>query len=105
VGGHPYLVRRGLYEMSTGGASFVAFEAQAGREEGAYGAHLLRLLVLLARSPDLTEVVRGILSGQPCPAPESFYRLRSAGILVGTSPYDARPRCQLYATYLKRHLL
>ena len=42
-------------------------------------------------------MVRGVLRGEPCPTPESFYRLRSAGVLAGELETDVRPRCQLYA--------
>jgi hypothetical protein len=104
VGGHPFLVRRALHEMATQAVKIDALESQADRDEGIFGDHLRRMLVLLARDPNLTEVVRGILEGQPCPTPESFYRLRSAGLMAGNSPADIRPRCQLYASYLKRHL-
>jgi hypothetical protein len=63
------------------------------------------MLVLLAKDPVLTEVVQGVLRGQPYATPDTFYRLRSAGLMAGNSPSDMRPRCQLYASYLKRHLL
>ena len=63
------------------------------------------VLSLLAKDPALTEVVRAVLNGQPCPTPESFYRLRSAGVITGNSMNDCRPRCDLYAAYQKRHLL
>ena len=105
VGGHPYLVRRGLHELTSNAVSLGSFESLAPRDEGLYGDHLRRILVLLAKDAALTEVVRGVLRGEPCPSPESFYRLRSAGVMVGTSPADVRPRCRLYAMYLKRHLL
>jgi class 3 adenylate cyclase len=105
VGGHPYLVRRGLHEMAGCGMDFAAFETQADRDEGIFGDHLRRILVLLAKDPELCEVVRGVLHGQPCPTPESFYRLRSAGVMSGESARDVRPRCRLYETYLSRHLL
>jgi hypothetical protein len=59
----------------------------------------------LARDPELCEVVKGVLAGRPCPTPESFYRLRSAGILVGDSARDARLRCLLYSIHLEQHLL
>ena len=36
---------------------------------------------------------------------ESFYWLRSAGLMAGDSERDVRLRCQHYATYLERHLL
>lgn len=105
VGGQPYLVRRGLHEMVTIGVDLTAFEAKAGTDEGPFGDHLRRILVLLAQDPALCEVVRGVLQGSPCPSAESFYRLRSAGIMSGDSARDVRPRCQLYATYLEKHLL
>jgi class 3 adenylate cyclase len=107
LGGHPYLVRRGLYEMATHNVGMTAFEAQADRDEGIFGDHLRRILVLLAKDKDahLTEVVRDVLRGKPCPTQESFYRLRSAGVMAGDSARDVRPRCQLYARYLERHLL
>jgi hypothetical protein len=105
VGGHPYLVRRGLHELATKKSGIAAFEAEAGKDEGVFGDHLRRILVLLAKDPVLTEVVRSVLRGQPCPTPESFYRLRSAGVMSGGSQSDVRPRCELYAAYLRRHLL
>jgi serine/threonine protein kinase len=105
VGGHPYLVRRGLYEMVTNGFDLAVLEARADHDEGPFGDHLRRVLVSLSQDRELCDVVRGLLVGNPCPTPESFYRLRSAGVLLGDSARDARFRCQLYATYLERHLL
>lgn len=105
VGGHPYLVRRGFHEMTTNNLELAAFEALADLDEGPFGDHLRRILVLLARDPALCAVVRGVLRGEPCPTVEDFYRLRSAGVMAGDSAQDVKPRCQLYATYLNRHLL
>ena len=104
VGGQPYLVRRGLHELVTRQLTMAALEDQAAREEGLFGDHLRRLLVLLAPEPTLCDALREVLQGRPCPDYPRFYRLRSAGILAGESPQEARPRCQLYATYLERHL-
>jgi hypothetical protein len=104
VGGHPFLVNRGLREMVDRGWTLAAFEAEAARDEGLFGDHLRRLIVLLARDPGLAEVVRGVLRGMPCPADGSFFRLRSAGVLTGDSPRAVRPRCGLYASYLEQHL-
>jgi hypothetical protein len=105
VGGHPYLVRRGLDELARRKLSFDSFEQQAARDEAFYGDHLRRILVLLARDTELTAIMRGVLNGQPCPTPESFDRLRSAGLVTGHIPEEARPRCRLYTAYLRRHLL
>jgi hypothetical protein len=105
VGGHPYLVRRGLHEMVTHGLDLAALGAQAAHDEGPFGDHLRRLLISLVQDAALCDVARGVMQGQPCPTAESFYRLRSGGPIIGDSAQDSRPRCQLYATYLKRHLL
>jgi serine/threonine protein kinase len=105
VSGHPYLVRCGLHEMATNGLALLELEAQADSDEGPFGDHLHRLLISLNKDAELCEVVRGILQGQPCPTPESFYRLRSAGLTIGASTRDVRLRCQLYTNYLMRHLL
>ena len=61
-------------------------------------------LVLLAQDPELLEEVRGILGGEPCRSFRNFYRLRAAGVMAGESPQDVRPRCPLYATYLRKQL-
>ncbi len=104
VGGHPYLVRCGLHEMATHGTSLSALEAQADHDEGPFGDHLRRLLISLKQDAALCEVMQGVLQGQGCPTAESFYRLRSAGVIIGEAEREARPRSNLYATYLERHL-
>jgi serine/threonine protein kinase len=104
LGGHPYLARRGFYEMVTNEFDLVALEAQADHDEGPFGDHLRRLLVSLSQDAELCDVVRGLLAGKPCPTPESFYRLRSAGLVLGDSAREARLRCRLYTSYFERHL-
>jgi len=104
LGGHPYLTQRALNEMVSHDIVFADLEAQADRDEGIFGDHLRRILVLLAQDPALTDIVRGILRGEPCPTLESFYRLRSPGVMSGDSAQDVKPRCQLYRKYLERHL-
>lgn len=105
VGGHPYLVRCGLHEMTAHGASFDELAAKANHNEGPFGDHLRRLLISLSQDLALRDVMRGVIEGQACPTAESFYRLRSAGVVIGDSAKEAKPRCHLYSTYLKQHLL
>jgi hypothetical protein len=105
VQGHPYLVRRGLHEMAARAVDLESLAARADHEDGIFGDHLRRLAVLLVRQPDLCDAVRAVLRHEPCPTEESFYRLRSAGVIAGDTADQARLRCQLYATYLARHLL
>jgi serine/threonine protein kinase len=104
LSGHPYLVRLGFHEMVTNGIDLTALEAKADHDEGPFGDHLRRILFSLSQDSEMCGVVRGLLEGKPCPTPESFYRLRSAGLVQGDSTHDARLRCQLYVTYLERHL-
>ncbi len=105
LGGQPYLIRRGLNEIASGAVTFEQFAAQAARDEGIFGDHLRRMLVLLAKDTELAEVVRGVLRGQRCPTTTSFYRLRSAGVMKGDSAQQVQPRCEIYATYLRNHLV
>jgi len=104
VGGQPFLVNRGLFEMAENGLDLAAFSAQAGREEWIFGDHLRRILVALANDPELMDDVRGVLAGKPRLSPKNFYRLRASGVVSGESAADAVPRCPLYATFLKKHL-
>lgn len=105
VSGHPFLVRKGLHEMASQSTNLSTFSQQAVRDEGPFGDHLRRFLVLLVQDAAMCDAMREVLSGQPCSSTESFYRLRSAGLLAGESSREARLRCRLYATYLSRHLL
>jgi hypothetical protein len=105
VGGHPYLVRRGLHEMVSHGTPFALLHDRAARDEWIFGEHLRRMMVLLSRDPELSRCAGTALEGKPCPSDEAFYRLRSAGVLAGGSAQEARPRCCLYAAYLQRRLL
>jgi hypothetical protein len=104
LGGQPYLVRRALNELAEGNLDFETLLAEADADDGIFGDHLRRILVMLAKDPKLTEIVRGALQGQPCPDVASFYRLRSAGVMRGDSLEDTTLRCEIYSSYLKRHL-
>lgn len=105
VGGHPYLAQRGLYEMTEHKLDLAAVEAQAVRDEGLFGDHLRRLLLSLERDAGLCAAVRKILGEGGEPTTSDFYRLRSAGVLTGDSAQDARLRCPLYASFLRKRLL
>jgi hypothetical protein len=105
LGGQPYLTRQGFNHLAEGRLTLDTLVATADRDEGIFGDHLRRIVVLLARDPELTDVVRGILNGRPCPDVASFYRLRSAGVMRGESFQQTQPRCEIYATYFRRHLL
>lgn len=104
LGGHPFLTNRGLHEMVQKGLDLATFKGQIEQEDGLFNDHMRRLVILLSKDAALCEVVRGVLRGQPNSSMDNFLRLRSAGVLAGSSIDEMRLRCQLYATYLKRHL-
>jgi len=104
LGGQPYLVRRGLDELTLHPLSIERFEEEADRDEGMFGDHLRRILVTVSQDKDISGVVRDVLSGRPVLSPADFYRLRSTGILSGDAAATARMRCKLYSVYLSRHL-
>jgi hypothetical protein len=103
VGGHPYLTRAGLNEMVMKNLSFAEFEAQCLREDGVFGDHLRRIVMLLQKDKELLEVVCGLFRGR-IPSYDDFYRLRSAGILTGEDRETTKFRCEVYKRYLQQHL-
>jgi serine/threonine protein kinase len=105
LGGQPFLTQRGLHQMAERGLSFIDFAEGAARDEGPYGDHLRRIFVSLNQDPVLTEVVRGVICGQHSSSTDTFYRLRSSGIMAGESAREMKLRCQLYEQYLGRHLI
>jgi hypothetical protein len=100
VGGHPFLARRGRQELNK-----PVVAQLASRDKGPFGDHLRRMLVLLAKDAELSAAVRSVLEGQPDMSRDSFFRLRSAGVMSGDSAGDARLRCRLYSDDLKRQML
>lgn len=104
VGGNPYLVRRGLHEMALHGLTMDTLERESVPENGIFGDVLRRLMLALRQDEKLAHVVQDLLNGIPIPDPDSFYRLRSAGLVIGTSEEDARIGRRLYSDYLRRYL-
>ncbi|MBM3457828.1 MAG: hypothetical protein FJX77_04770, partial [Armatimonadetes bacterium] len=100
VGGHPYLVRRGLSELAARGRTLAELETSAGRNPEIFGEHLGRTWGLLADHPELLAAVRTVLEGKSPPAAAPFRQLRTLGILVGETTHEAGPRCGLYRAYL-----
>jgi hypothetical protein len=91
--------------MASQGLGFQKLAGQLDKDDGIFGDHLRRMLVLLAKDPELREVVRRVLRGESAAPSTSFHRLCSAGLMKGDAPSELRPRCELYRSYLNRHLL
>ncbi len=104
LGGHPYLIRRAFHEISHHGLTVGAILRMADEGSGIFQDHLQRLATALGQDPELCATVDQLLARGAPPPEGHFYRLRSAGILAGLAPRDARFRCQLDAAYLRRRL-
>jgi DNA-binding winged helix-turn-helix (wHTH) protein len=103
VGGQPFLTQGGLHALA-GGVELDDFLTLAPSPEGPFAEHLQRMYLLLSRDERLRDAVLDVIGGKAQPSEESFQRLRSAGILLGDTAYDARPRCLLYSIYFERTL-
>jgi hypothetical protein len=104
VGGHPYLVRKALYELANG-LPFATFLLDAPTEAGVFGNHLRGLLKAVEDQPKLAEALRHVVnsSGPVKLRSEQAFKLESLGLLVPEGNLE-RPRCRLYAQYMADRL-
>jgi hypothetical protein len=100
VGGHPYLVRKALYELANG-LPLATFLAEAPTRAGVYRDHLRGLRKSVENHPELAEALRQVVgSSEPVKLrSELAFKLESLGLLVPEGNLE-RPRCRLYAQYM-----
>jgi AAA-like domain/CHAT domain len=105
VDGHPYLLRKALYEIARGSLSLERFVEVAPTEEGLYGDHLRRHLLNLKADPEMAMAMRQVIaSSQPIRLDETqSFKLRSIG-LVELQGNEVQPLCNLYRTYFRDQL-
>jgi serine/threonine protein kinase len=101
VGGHPYLVRRGLHFMASTGVGLDGFEREVESSDGPLADHLQYLTHAISLDAGLRDAIRAMLEGREVRSEESFYLLRAIGVVAGESAADMRPRCALYERYLR----
>lgn len=104
VGGHPYLVRKALYELANG-LPFANFLKEAPTEAGVFSDHLRGLLRAVEDRPELVQALRQVVhSGEPVKLrSEEAFKLESLGLLVPEGNLE-RPRCRLYTQYMADRL-
>ena len=102
VDGHPYLVRKALYEIARGNLTLNEFAIAAPTEQGIFGGHLRRHLINLNADPELAAAMRSIITSEQAIRvdPTLAFKLRSMG-LVELQGNDVRPLCNLYRTYFR----
>ena len=105
VGGHPYLVRRALYQIGRGRMTLEQLLRVAPTEAGPYGDHLRRHLFNLEENADLHSAIQQVVAADSpveIGAAEGF-KLRSMG-LVKFQGNAVMPLCGLYRQYLRKRL-
>ena len=102
VDGHPYLLRKALYEIARGHLTLEQFVQGAPTEEGLYGDHLHRHLINLKDDPELEAAMRQLVlaDGPVRLAPNQAFKLCSMG-LAEKKGNDVIPLCNLYRTYFR----
>ncbi|BAY88670.1 MULTISPECIES: AAA-like domain-containing protein [unclassified Tolypothrix] len=105
VGGHPYLVRRSLYEIARGRITMSQLLRTAPTEEGMFSDHLRRHLLNLQEDVNLVTAMKKVIANtNPVRLePALAFKLRSMG-LVRLQGNDVIPLCDLYRSYFSERL-
>ncbi|MCP4698796.1 MAG: TIR domain-containing protein [Gammaproteobacteria bacterium] len=103
VGGHPYLIRRALYELAHTHITLQEFIKIAPTNEGPFSDHLRRNLLNLSTNSELAKAMHQIAKDRYYKDAFICYRLEAAGLIKGEFP-DVRPRCELYTRYFQNRL-
>lgn len=103
TGGHPYLVRRALYEVAAGYRTAAALFANATDDDGGpFGEHLKLLFHHLYEEDQNRDGLSRVISGKPYTDQVVIFRLQIAG-LVRKQGLSISPRCNLYADYFRKN--
>ncbi|MGK7923481.1 MAG: AAA-like domain-containing protein [Trichodesmium sp.] len=107
VGGHPYLVRLGLYKMVQDELKIGDLLKDAPTESGIYQDHLSMLLEIMEENQKIKAVLCKILkANSPVRLPDKNREVRQleAMGLIKIKGDLAEPRCQLYQKYFQDYL-
>jgi AAA-like domain len=105
LGGHPYLLRVALYEITRGRITLEKLKEIAPTEEGPYSDHLRRHLLNLQDNPELqAAMINVVTSTEPIViGTTEAFKLRSMG-LVKFQGNAVKPLCNLYRQYFSDRL-
>ena len=104
VGGHPYLLRKAMYEVRNRNQSITDILALSETADSIFLDHLNRMLEAINQDPDIHNGLRAILDGGVC-GDTVGDRLCAAGVLVTTTAARLCPRNLLYDRFLRRRLI
>ncbi|AFY54995.1 hypothetical protein Riv7116_2485 [Rivularia sp. PCC 7116] len=106
VGGHPFLLRLAMYQVSAKNLNLEKLLQEASMEAGIYSNHLRGYLEILQKSPELAEAFKIVVnSSEPVELNSiGIYKLHSMG-LVEKLDNCVKPSCNLYRDYFQRVLV
>ncbi len=103
VGGHPFLIRKALYEIAIHQLSLADFLKNSTQDGGYFADHLNNHLQYLQKNPDKSDALKSILKQEPTQSHLSCEALRAIGLIKGTAPnYQISNR--LYEEYFRRKI-
>ena len=104
LGGHPFLSRVGLYELTAGERSFAQLRASATEEDGPFADHMKHYFFKLKEHPSLVDGLKSVIHNRSIADTAAFTRLHAAGLITGESPGASKMRCELYREYFRTRL-
>ncbi|KST61827.1 AAA-like domain-containing protein [Mastigocoleus testarum] len=106
VGGHPFLIRLAMYEVSLRNLTLKQLLQEASTEAGIYSNHLRGYLEALQKCPKLAQAFKVVVNSPEQVELDSIqiYKLHSMG-LVQRRDNHVVPRCNLYREYFQRVLV
>lgn len=103
IGGHPYLIRKALYEIVNQGLSISEFIKNAAQDGSYFNDHLNTHLQYLQKNPDKFDALKKILLQQQTQDHLACEALRAIGLVKGTAP-NYQVSFKLYDEYFKRKI-
>ncbi|MDY6802321.1 MAG: AAA-like domain-containing protein [Cyanobacteriota bacterium] len=102
VGGHPYLVRLGLYHLATGEITMKELLINAPTEAGIYSDRLRIMLATMETSPELLQAFKSVVTSSDGVVlkPNFNRKLHAMGLVKQKGNY-VTPSCNLYAKYFQ----
>ncbi|BAY83690.1 hypothetical protein NIES267_31810 [Calothrix parasitica NIES-267] len=106
VGGHPFLLRLAMYEISTKNFDLKKILQEASTEAGIYSNHLRGYLDILQKSDEMADAFKLVVNSNSPVELNSIliYKLHSMG-LVEILDNCVKPSCHLYRDYFQRVLV
>jgi hypothetical protein len=104
LNGHPFLVRKALYQLAVHKTTLGVLTNSATNDDGPFSDHLHYYLWWLKDNPIARADFKSALHNHSCATDECFYALRSVGLITGHSRRNVWPRCGLYRQYFQERL-